>query len=192
MIEQDISHEHYHFACLPFTLELLIMVHQMQFNFNYSPSDKAYGFFPHPPLHTLLHSCSHTRHSTEHFQKRKHPIYFCCINKTFVLALSLFHAYMAHWESRSIINQTLLMTVGVNRFPWEGDAVLTSVWHFGGIRRIDWHSAWKAAENCIEAVESLRRLWLEHIMGIYLFRKWHLQAFVCSTEGGTVKGRKKC
>lgn len=55
-------------------------------------------------------------------------MYFCCINKGFVQALSPLCAYMAYWESRNIINRALLITLGVNTFPWEGDTVLTSVW----------------------------------------------------------------
>lgn len=140
-------------------------------------------------------SCTPDVTHRECFRNGEHPIYFCCINKSLVLALSPLHAYMVCWESRYIINRTFLITLGVNRFPWEGDTVLTSVWHLEGIRRMnihlfDWHLAWKAAENCIEfteTVESLQRLWLEHIMGVYLLsarlhmlnRSWKSQGTEC-------------
>ena len=175
----------------------------MPFNFNYNLSGKTYSFFSRRSSITLMHSCSYTHnthtHTHTHTQStfRKEKIQYVSVALT--KPLCWYYLPPMHiWHIEKV--GTLLITWGVNRFPGEGATVLTSVWHFGGIRRkkipvFDWHSAWKAAENCIdftEAVASLQRLWLDHIMGVYLSRKWHLQAFVQSTQAARVKQRKKC
>lgn len=138
---------------------------------------KLMASFPTPPRSTLMQCCSHT-HSTGHVQKKENPIYFLYFWGTnyelcwIIPPLTL----VAYWISRNLSKWTLLIILGLNRFPWEGVTVLTSVWHFGRIRRqnipsFDWHSAWKSAENCAdstEAVESLQSVCLEHIKWVFI------------------------